>query len=85
MLDKWFLINCIFPSQSARPSFVLADTMGFWISIATRMPLTKLFTRVEMLILNDGEARQFTGETSLIKAGKAIREMGPRSVAIKKG
>jgi sugar/nucleoside kinase (ribokinase family) len=38
-----------------------------------------------MLILNDGEARQFTGETSLIKAGKKIREMGPAYVAIKKG
>jgi sugar/nucleoside kinase (ribokinase family) len=38
-----------------------------------------------MLILNDGEARQLTGETSLIKAGAKIREMGPKFVAIKKG
>jgi sugar/nucleoside kinase (ribokinase family) len=38
-----------------------------------------------VLILNDGEARQFTGETSLIRAGRSIREQGPRFVAIKKG
>jgi sugar/nucleoside kinase (ribokinase family) len=38
-----------------------------------------------MLILNDGEARELTGETSLIKAGRRIREMGPSTVAIKKG
>ena len=70
--------------QMKRPEFVIADTMDLWISIA-KDDLTALLKRVDMLILNDGEARQFTGETSLIKAGAKIRAMGPRFVAIKKG
>ncbi len=70
--------------QMQRPRFVIADTMDLWINIA-RADLEALLTRVDMLILNDGEARQFTGETSLIKAGHKIRAMGPRFVAIKKG
>ncbi len=70
--------------QMKRPEFVIADTMDLWISIA-KDDLIALLKRVDMLILNDGEARQFTGETSLIKAGARIRAMGPRFVAIKKG
>jgi sugar/nucleoside kinase (ribokinase family) len=70
--------------QMQRPRFVIADTMDLWINIA-RGDLEALLRRVDMLILNDGEARQFTGETSLIKAGHKIRSMGPRFVAIKKG
>ena len=46
---------------------------------------TRSFRGSILLILNDSEARQMTGETSLIKAGRAIRGMGPRYVAIKKG
>jgi len=70
--------------QVSQPRFVIADTMDLWINIA-KDSLTRLIGRVDMLILNDGEARQFTGETSLIKAGKKIRDMGPAYVAIKKG
>lgn len=70
--------------QVGQPRFVIADTMDLWIDIA-KESLTRLVGRVNMLILNDGEARQFTGETSLIKAGRAIRNMGPDYVAIKKG
>jgi sugar/nucleoside kinase (ribokinase family) len=70
--------------QVSQPRFVIADTMDLWINIA-KDSLSRLIGRVDMLILNDGEARQFTGETSLIKAGKKIREMGPAYVAIKKG
>jgi sugar/nucleoside kinase (ribokinase family) len=70
--------------QMERPRFVIADTMDLWINIA-RGDLEALLRRVDMLILNDGEARQFTGETSLIKAGHKIRAMGPNFVAIKKG
>jgi len=70
--------------QVSQPRFVIADTMDLWINIA-KDSLQRLVARVDMLILNDGEARQFTGETSLIKAGKKIREMGPAYVAIKKG
>lgn len=70
--------------QITAPKFIVADTMDLWIDIA-RDELVKLLRRVDMLILNDGEARQLTGETSLIRAGRKIREMGPSHVAIKKG
>ncbi len=70
--------------QITSPKFIVADTMDLWIDIA-REELVALLKRVDMLILNDGEARQLTGETSLIRAGRRIREMGPSHVAIKKG
>jgi len=70
--------------QITSPKFIVADTMDLWIDIA-RDELVALLKRVDMLILNDGEARQLTGETSLIRAGRRIREMGPSHVAIKKG
>jgi sugar/nucleoside kinase (ribokinase family) len=70
--------------QMERPRFVVADTMDLWIEIA-RSDLDALLGRVDLLILNDSEAREMTKETSLIKAGRRIRKMGPRYVAIKKG
>jgi len=70
--------------QIPQPKFVIADTMDLWINIA-KDSLIRLLSRVDMLILNDGEARQLTGETSLVRAGAAIRSMGPTFVAIKKG
>jgi sugar/nucleoside kinase (ribokinase family) len=70
--------------QMQRPRFVIADTMDLWINIA-KEDLLALLPRVDMLILNDGEARQLTQETSLIKAGGRIRKLGPKYVAIKKG
>ena len=70
--------------QMEESRFVVADTMDLWISIA-KDDLLALLKRVNLLILNDGEARQLTGETSLIRAGNAIRKLGPQFVAIKKG
>ena len=70
--------------QMKRPRFVIADTMDLWIEIA-RGDLDALLPRVDLLILNDSEAREFTKETSLIKAGRKIRKNGPKYVAIKKG
>ncbi len=70
--------------QVRLPRFVIADTMDLWINIAKER-LVELLARVHMLILNDSEARQLTGETSLIKAGRRLQEMGPRYVAVKKG
>jgi sugar/nucleoside kinase (ribokinase family) len=70
--------------QMSKPRFVVADTMDLWINIA-KDDLVDLLKRVDMLILNDSEARQFTSETSLIRAGAKIRAMGPKYVAIKKG
>src|SRR6266436_8489920 len=70
--------------QMERPRFVVADTMDLWIETA-RPDLDALLPRVNLLILNDSEAREITKETSLIKAGRNIRKMGPDYVAIKKG
>lgn len=70
--------------QMKKPRFVVADTMNLWIETA-RKDLDALLPNVDLLILNDSEAREMTKETSLIKAGRAIRQMGPRYVAIKKG
>jgi sugar/nucleoside kinase (ribokinase family) len=70
--------------QMEKPKFVIADTMDLWINIA-QPALLALLKRVDMLILNDSEARELTKETSLIKAGKKIQSLGPRIVAVKKG
>src|SRR5256884_1669827 len=70
--------------QMEKPRFVVADTMDLWIE-TTRKDLDALLPRVDLLILNDSEAREMTKQTSLIKAGRAIRKTGPRYVAIKKG
>ena len=70
--------------QMEKPRFVIADTMDLWINIA-QPALLELLKRVDMLILNDSEARELTKETSLIKAGKKIQSLGPRIVAVKKG
>ncbi len=70
--------------QTRRPRFVVADTMDLWIE-TTRNDLDALLRRVDLLILNDSEARQITNDTSLIRAGRAIRRMGPKYVAVKKG
>ncbi|HXQ01553.1 MAG TPA: PfkB family carbohydrate kinase, partial [Candidatus Udaeobacter sp.] len=70
--------------QMNLPRFVVADTMDLWIETA-RPDLDALLRRVNLLILNDSEAREITKQTSLIKAGRSIRKMGPDYVAIKKG
>ncbi len=70
--------------QVENPRFVIADTMDLWINIAQE-ELKRLIKRVDLLILNDGEARLLTGQASLIKAGQMIQAMGPRFVALKKG
>jgi cytidine kinase len=70
--------------QVTQPRFVIADTMDLWINIALD-ELKRLLPRVDMLILNDSEARLLTRETSLVKAGQKIQAMGPRFVAVKKG
>jgi sugar/nucleoside kinase (ribokinase family) len=70
--------------QVRKPKFVVADTMDLWIGMA-HADLVALIKNVDMLILNDSEARQFTEEDNLIRAGRKIAAMGPRYVAVKKG
>jgi sugar/nucleoside kinase (ribokinase family) len=71
-------------SQVNRPKFIVADTMDLWIETA-RAPLLELLRQIDCLVLNDSEAREFTKETSLIKAGRKVLQWGPRFVCIKKG
>jgi cytidine kinase len=70
--------------QVGNPRFVIADTMDLWIT-TTRPELLDLLKGIDLLVLNDGEARQLTEETSLIKAANNILRLGPKYVAIKKG
>jgi sugar/nucleoside kinase (ribokinase family) len=70
--------------QVERPQFVVADTMDLWIA-TTKPRLLNLLKRVDLLVLNDSEARQLTAQTSLIKAGRNLIQLGPKYVAIKKG
>jgi len=64
--------------------FSVADTMNLWIQ-TERQHLEKLLTRIEGLVLNDGEARLLTGEKNLIVAARSVLKMGPKFVVIKKG
>ncbi len=70
--------------QVKKPSLVLADTMDLWIS-TMHDELLALLPRLDGLFLNDSEALLLTEESSLIKAGQAIRQLGPKFVIIKKG
>lgn len=67
-----------------RPKLVAMDTMNFWMNIAMDN-LTKVLKMVDLLIVNDEEARQLSGEYSLVKAAAKIRAMGPKYLIIKKG
>ena len=71
-------------AQTERPKFVVADTMNIWIE-TTPDALRELIGRVDCLVLNESEAREVTKQTSLIKAGRLVREWGPKYVVIKKG
>ena len=70
--------------QVHTPRFVLIDTMDLWINIA-KEELTQVISKCDMLTLNESEAQLFTGEHSLMQAAKALIELGPNYVLIKKG
>jgi len=70
--------------QTAGPRFVACDTMNFWIT-GKRPELLRLLGRVDMLLLNDEEARQLSGQSNLPAAARAIRALGPSAVIIKRG
>src|SRR5262249_25343273 len=67
-----------------RRFFVVCDTMNFWIDTQKEV-LLEVLRRVDGIVLNDGEARQLTGERNLIKAGDKVLEFGPKVVIVKKG
>ncbi len=67
-----------------RPKLIVLDTMNFWMDIALD-DLKKVIAQVDVITINDEEARQLSGEYSLIKAARVIRDMGPKYIVIKKG
>jgi sugar/nucleoside kinase (ribokinase family) len=67
-----------------RPKLIIMDTMNFWMDIAMD-DLKKTLGMVDLLMVNDSEARQLSGEYSLVKAARKIQAMGPKYLIIKKG
>jgi sugar/nucleoside kinase (ribokinase family) len=70
--------------QVRRPAFVGCDTMNYWIT-SKRESLLRTLRRVDMLFVNDAEARQLAGEHNVVRAARAILGMGPRAVVVKRG
>jgi sugar/nucleoside kinase (ribokinase family) len=70
--------------QVEKPRLVACDTMNFWIS-GKPEELRRTLARVDVLLINDAEARELSGEWNIVKAARAIRALGPRALLIKKG
>jgi Sugar kinases, ribokinase family len=67
-----------------RPKLIVLDTMNFWMDTAMD-DLKTVLTMIDVLLINDTEARQLSGEFSLVKAAKKVLDMGPKYLIIKKG
>ena len=74
----------VIEQMNAKPDLVILDTMNFWMDSALD-DLIKVIEKVDVITINDEEARQLTGEYSLVVAAKKIMTMGPEFVVIKKG
>jgi len=70
--------------QVEQPELVALDTMNYWIEGASE-ELQRVLARVDVLVINDSEARQLSGEGNLVKAARIIQGMGPERVVIKRG
>jgi sugar/nucleoside kinase (ribokinase family) len=88
---EWVFLGNIDPElqlnvldQVHQPKFVACDTMNLWIEIK-RERLMELLKRVDLLLVNDGEARQLSGDFNLARAARWIMDRGPRYLIIKKG
>ena len=70
--------------QTERARLVALDTMNLWIA-TKRDALEKAFSQVDLILINEAETRQFTGETNLIRGARAILDLGPHTIVIKRG
>jgi sugar/nucleoside kinase (ribokinase family) len=70
--------------MAARPRLVALDTMNFWIN-GKREALRRVLAEVDVVTVNDAEARQLAGEANLVRAARAIGAMGPKVVVVKRG
>ncbi len=78
------LQKSVIKQLTTRPKLIVLDTMNFWMETAWD-DLREVLNLIDVLLLNDSEARQLTGEYSLVKAARKIFEMGPEYLVIKKG
>jgi sugar/nucleoside kinase (ribokinase family) len=79
-----FVQSSVLDQMEVKPKLVVLDTMNFWMDCA--LPeLLEVIKRVDVITINDEEARQLSGEYSLVKAAAKIHTMGPKFVVIKKG
>ncbi|MFC2108999.1 PfkB family carbohydrate kinase [Bacteroidota bacterium] len=76
--------NSVIEQMETKPKLVVLDTMNFWMDIALPQ-LIEVIKKVDVITINDEEARQLSGEYSLRVAARKIQEMGPKYVVIKKG
>lgn len=70
--------------KMASPRLVACDSMNYWIT-HKKKELVKFLKKIDIFLLNDSEARQFSGEANLLKAAQSIRAAGPKAVVIKRG
>ncbi len=75
----------VLEQMSTKPKLAILDTMNFWMEDAFIEDLRKVIAKVDVITINDEEARLLSGEYSLVKAARAIEKMGPKYVVIKKG
>ncbi|MBY0478170.1 MAG: sugar kinase [Chitinophagaceae bacterium] len=76
--------HAVISQMKTKPKLVVLDTMNFWMETAMA-DLEKVLSKVDVLMVNDSEARQLSAQFSLVKAAKVIMEMGPKYLVIKKG
>ena len=76
--------SSVLDQMSKQPKLIVLDTMNFWMDCAL-LELLDVIKRVDVITINDEEARQLSGEYSLVKAAAKIHTMGPKYVVIKKG
>jgi sugar/nucleoside kinase (ribokinase family) len=74
----------VIDQMKTRPKLIVMDTMNFWMDVAMD-DLKAVLKKVDVLLVNDAEARQLSGEISLVKAARIIMDMGPAFLIIKKG
>lgn len=74
----------VIDQMTERPKLIILDTMNFWMD-NTLDELLEVIKKIDVITINDEEARQLTGEYSLVKAAQKIQKMGPKYVVIKKG
>ncbi len=74
----------VIQQMNKRPKLIVLDTMNFWMEVALE-GLLEVISMVDVLMVNDSEARQLTGEYSIVKAAKKILTMGPKYLVVKKG